>query len=112
MVGFDQFARQAVRLGGLTGQSRWRDSSLAPACIFWYQLIVTNSTLTVKRRRGRPTLYEGGEGKGAPQIGLRLPPTELAALDDWIAQQPKPKPSRPVAIRRFLELGLLKANGK
>ena len=51
-------------------------------------------------------LYEGSEGKGAPQIGLRLPPAELAAVDGWIAKQPKPKPSRPGAIRRLVELGL------
>jgi hypothetical protein len=66
------------------------------------------STITgsSKKKRGRPALYEGSEGKGAPQIGLRLPPPELAAVDFWIAKQPKPKPSRPVAIRRLVELGL------
>lgn len=48
------------------------------------------------------------ESKGAPQIGLRLPPTELASVDAWIKEQPKPKPkpSRPAAIRRLVELGL------
>jgi hypothetical protein len=51
-------------------------------------------------------LYEGGKGKGAPQIGLRLPPSELASVDAWIREQPKPRPSRPVAIRRLVELGL------
>jgi hypothetical protein len=30
---------------------------------------------------GRPQLYEGSEGKGAPLIGVRLPPDELAAVD-------------------------------
>ena len=66
------------------------------------------STITgsSKKRRGRPTLYEGSKGKGAPQIGLRLPPPELAAIDRWIAKQPKPKPSRPVAIRRLVGLAL------
>ena len=69
---------------------------------------MSKSTITgsSKKRRGRPTLYEGSEGKGAPQIGLRLPPPELAAVDGWIAKQPKPKPSRPVAIRKLVELGL------
>jgi hypothetical protein len=70
--------------------------------------IITGSS---KKKRGRPVLYEGSEGKGAPQIGLRLPPPELAAVDAWIATQPKPKPSRPVAIRRLVELGL-KAKGR
>ena len=61
---------------------------------------------SIKKRRGRPALYEESRGKGAPQIGLRLPPTELAALDAWIRQQPEPRPSRPVAIRRLVGLGL------
>ena len=59
-----------------------------------------------KKKRGRPALYEGSNGKGAPQIGLRLPPDDLAAVDAWIAKQAKPKPSRPAAIRRLVELGL------
>jgi hypothetical protein len=83
-------------------------SSLASACLFWYQLIMSKSTISgiSKKKRGRPALYEGSEGKGAPQIGLRLPPPELAAVDSWIAKQSKPKPSRPVAIRRLVEIGL------
>jgi hypothetical protein len=81
---------------------------LAPVCLFWYQLIMARSTITgsSKKKRGRPALYEGSEGKGAPQIGLRLPPSELAAVDAWITKQLKPEPSRPVAIRRLVELGL------
>jgi hypothetical protein len=69
---------------------------------------MAKSTITgsSKKKRGRPALYEGSEGKGAPQIGLRLPPSELASVDAWIKEQPKPKPSRPVAIRRLVELGL------
>ena len=44
---------------------------------------MAKSTITgsSKKKRGRPALYEGSEGKGAPQIGLRLPPSELAAID-------------------------------
>lgn len=70
---------------------------------------MAKSTITgsSKKKRGRPPLYEGSEGKGAPQIGLRLPPTELKAVDEWVAAQPKPKPSRPEAIRRLVELGLV-----
>jgi hypothetical protein len=59
-----------------------------------------------KKKRGRPALYEGSNGKGAPQIGLRLPPNDLARVDVWIAKQAKPKPSRPEAIRRLVEMGL------
>ncbi|OKO74114.1 hypothetical protein AC628_23200 [Bradyrhizobium sp. NAS96.2] len=68
---------------------------------------MAKSTITgsSKKKRGRPVLYEGSEGKGAPQIGLRLPPAELAAIDGWIAKQ-EDKPSRPEAIRRLLALTL------
>ena len=43
----------------------------------------------------------------APDIGSKTPivvmlaPTELGALDVWIADQPEPKPTRPEAIRRL-----------
>src|SRR5215218_6241836 len=57
------------------------------------------------KKYGRPALYEGSESKGAPRIGLRLPPNELEAVDSWIAKQQKPLPSRPLAIRRLVELG-------
>jgi hypothetical protein len=30
----------------------------------------------------------------------------LAGLDDWIAKQKQPFPSRPEAVRRLVELGL------
>jgi hypothetical protein len=59
-----------------------------------------------KKKRGRPALYEGSNGKGAPQIGLRLPPDDLAAVDAWIAKRKEPDLSRPEAIRRLVELGL------
>jgi hypothetical protein len=36
---------------------------------------------------------------------VRLQPDHLAALDTWIAEQPEPKPSRPEAVRRLMELG-------
>jgi hypothetical protein len=88
-------------------------TSLAPAGLFWYQLIMAKSTIigSSKKKRGRPALYEGSNGKGAPQIGLRLPPDDLAAVDAWIAKRKDPDLSRPEAIRRLVELGL-KAKGK
>jgi hypothetical protein len=52
------------------------------------------------KRRGRPPT-----GIGKP-IGLRLYPDMTARLDAWIAQHADPKPSRPDAIRRLLDLGL------
>ena len=56
---------------------------------------------TEKRKRGRPKTSIG------PNIGLRLYPELDEALDAWIAKQPKPKPSRPEAIRRILGEALL-----
>ena len=58
-----------------------------------------------KKRRGRPTLYEESEGKGAPLIGVRVPPLTLAAIDGWIVRQ-KVSLSRPEAIRRLVEIAL------
>jgi len=37
---------------------------------------------------------------------LTLAPSYIEPLDAWIAEQPDPKPSRPEAIRRLLEIGL------
>ena len=54
-----------------------------------------------------PALYAGGEGKGAPLIGVRLPPDELAAVDDWLSGQREPL-SRPEAIRRLIKIALKK----
>jgi len=52
-----------------------------------------------KKRRGpAPT------GQGLP-IQVRLQPTDLAALDAWIAAQGEPL-TRPEAIRRILKAGL------
>jgi hypothetical protein len=65
----------------------------------------STKTGSSKKKRGRPALYEGSEGKGAPQIGLRLPPGELAAIDAWIKKQPESL-SRQIAIRRLVEIGL------
>jgi hypothetical protein len=50
-------------------------------------------------------------GPGRPRIGsifvgVRLPPDRLAPLDAWIGQHQDPKPTRPEAIRRLIELGL------
>jgi hypothetical protein len=39
-------------------------------------------------------------------VGVRLYPDMQASLDAWIDKQPDPKPSRPEAIRRLVELGL------
>ena len=67
---------------------------------------MAKSTITVnKKRRGRPALYTGGDGKGALLIGIRLPPDELDAIDSWISMQ-KETLSRPEAIRRLIKVAL------
>lgn len=38
-------------------------------------------------------------------IGVRMPKAEIEAVDRWRAEQPD-KPSRPIAIRRLVDLGL------
>jgi hypothetical protein len=37
---------------------------------------------------------------------VRLQPPELNALDEWIGNQPDPKPSRPEAVRQHLKRSL------
>lgn len=68
---------------------------LASARYLCHQYIVMSiSAGTNKRGRPRTT------GKGV-QIGVRLQPAQLAALDHWIAAQPEPV-TRPEAVRQLL----------
>ena len=53
-----------------------------------------------KKKIGRPKTGIG------PNVGLRLYPVQDAAIRDWIARQPDPKPTKPEAIRRLVEKGL------
>ncbi len=39
---------------------------------------------------------------GSTHVGVRVPPTQLAALDAWISDLGEPAPSRPEAVRRAL----------
>lgn len=56
----------------------------------------SQETVPARKKRGpKPT------GKGT-QIGVRLHPPMLAALDAFIDEQPEPKPTRPEAIRVLL----------
>jgi hypothetical protein len=57
------------------------------------------SVVPQKKKRGAP-------GKG--ELALRLAPGLLARVDRWAASQ-KDAPSRPEAIRRLVELGLVSA---
>jgi hypothetical protein len=56
------------------------------------------------KRIGRPPV-------GSINIGVRVPPDELAAVDAWIAKQPD-KPSRPEALRRLAKIALTKGGRK
>jgi hypothetical protein len=53
-----------------------------------------------KKKRGRPRSTGLGTG-----ILVRMH-DQLEALDAWIAKQDDPKPTRPEAIRRLIEIGL------
>ena len=57
--------------------------------------------VTTKKKRGRPATT----GRGT-QVGERWHPTELAAIDAWIASSPDKNITRAHAIRRLVALGL------
>jgi hypothetical protein len=63
----------------------------------------TVSNIRKKKRIGRPPV-------GAIPVLVRIPPSEMQPIDDWISKQ-NGFLSRPGAIRRLVELGL-KAKGK
>ena len=77
--------------------------------LFWYLILMAKSIVfdTRKRPPGRPAV-------GSTGIMVRMPPSDLAALDKWIARQPG-EITRPQALRAMMamvvELGL-KAKGK
>jgi hypothetical protein len=52
-----------------------------------------------KKTIGRPRI-------DAVPVLVRIPPDELAVIDGWIKGRPAPKPTRPEAIRRLVELAL------
>ncbi|THD59172.1 MAG: hypothetical protein E7813_25010 [Bradyrhizobium sp.] len=62
--------------------------------------------VTTKKKRGRPATT----GRGT-QVGERWHPSELAAIDAWIAASTDKTISRAHAIRRLVALGL-KAKAK
>jgi hypothetical protein len=57
--------------------------------------------VTTKKKRGRPATT----GRGT-QIGERWHPSELAAIDAWIASSADKTITRAHAIRRLVALGL------
>jgi hypothetical protein len=59
------------------------------------------------KRRGRPVTTGTGT-----TIGVRMLDDRIAVLDAWIKKQNEADLTRPEAIRRLVEFGLLKAKGK
>ena len=77
-----------------------RSFDLPVGLLLWYQGIMKKQTVIPQKKRGPPAT-----GKGEPVV-VRMHPPMLAGLDEWIAKQKQPFPSRPEAVRRLVELGL------
>lgn len=60
---------------------------------------MTEQEKRLAKKRGRPATGRG------QTIGVRMLPAQLAALDAWIAKQPK-RVSRPEAIRAMVTASL------
>jgi Arc/MetJ-type ribon-helix-helix transcriptional regulator len=69
---------------------------LAGPTYFLYADSMKKSTTGIQKLRGRP---KSGQ---TPIHALRLPEELRTKIDDWIATQPEPRPSRSEAIRRLL----------
>ncbi|MGE0283315.1 MAG: hypothetical protein AB7P20_22220, partial [Rhizobiaceae bacterium] len=67
-------------------------------CVIMVNMAKQETVLARKRRGPAPTGIN-------PMIGVRMPKAEIEAVDRWRAEQPD-KPSRPIAIRRLVDLGL------
>jgi hypothetical protein len=74
-----------------------RGSNLVSARIFWHKKF-TMSITGARKGPGRPRV-------GSTSVNLRLPPAELAVLDQWIEAQTD-APTRPEAARRLLRQAL------
>lgn len=55
----------------------------------------------IRKKRGRPATGLD------PMISVRVPPIILAALDNWIAERPAPKPSRSETVRAAVKAWLV-----
>jgi hypothetical protein len=71
-----------------------------PICITQTQMTVKQN-VKQKRRGGRPATGHD------PVTALRMPPALTARVDEWAKQQPD-QPSRSEAIRRMIEIALIK----
>ena len=73
----------------------------SPRLDFMVTIIMKKSIRVTKKSRGRPKTT----GTGV-QVGERWHPSELAAIDAWIAASADKTLSRAHAIRRLVALGL------
>jgi hypothetical protein len=65
------------------------------------KLAMGQEFFVTKKRTGRPP------GKTRPPTKpVQVPVMTLVSVDEWIAHQPEPRPTRPEAIRRLVEKGL------
>ena len=64
-------------------------------------MLTVNILVEPKRPPGRPRGRKFSE-----TLPLRLTPDLSAMIDEWLALQPEPKPSRSEAIRRLVEEAL------
>lgn len=97
--------RQAVQTDPSWGFSNrlWRAHSTASVCgnallEAWYRVNV-KSPLSAPSRKPRAL-------SAGMLVGTRFQPALLAAIDDWRKAQPD-LPTRPEAVRRLVEIGLL-----
>jgi hypothetical protein len=84
------------------GQHRAQGCSLAAVRISCYtNIAMTQEIHVTKKSRGRP--------RGAtkePTAIVRIPESVVVSVDEWIARQPEPKPSRPDAVGLLIKRGL------
>lgn len=73
-----------------------RPASIAPTAKLCYHKIMSKSTSDNTTPRWKRSAVKG------TLIGVRLQPSQLAALDAWIGKQEKPY-TRPEAIRGMME---------
>ena len=78
-------------------------SRLGSNCVYRVMMAGQHAPKIKKKPGPVPT----GQGR---VVSVRLHPALLGSLDQWIAEQPDPKPTRSEAIRTFLRAGLIKSD--
>ena len=63
------------------------------------KILMPISSAKKRDTRGRPKV-------DSEAVNVRFVRPALDRIDEWIAAQPEPKPTRPEAVRRLVEKGL------